>query len=182
MSKHGLSPGLSTIRPVLPCLFPGLPVRCLPKMTGMKRFAIPLLFACLLAACARMNSTAMHLLSSIVPAYAVLNDITLNGTAELFADRSGTLSLESDQEPALKCRGRLQYTATRSGVIRLMCNDGNEALLNFTTLTETSGYGGGATSKGLARLAFGLDQTEALAYLKLPLSKPAAAEVPAGPQ
>jgi hypothetical protein len=138
----------------------------------MKSKAIPLLSILIVVGCAKINDTTMRLLSSSSPAVAVVNDTVLTGTAVLFTDRSGTLNLESDTEPLLKCMGNLRYTATQTGTVSLKCSDGTESLMTFTAISETKGYGSGKTARGMAGFTFGLDMDEAAAYLKMPAGRP----------
>jgi hypothetical protein len=137
----------------------------------MKTVNYSLLLAFSLAGCAKINDAGMQLLSSSSPAVAVVNDTVLTGKAVLFTDRTGTLDLDSGTQLPLKCMGNLRFTATRSGVVSLACNDGTTALMTFTTIHETSGYGTGKTDRGVASFTFGLDREQASAYLKLPGSK-----------
>jgi hypothetical protein len=115
---------------------------------------------------------------------AVVNDTLLTGKAVLFLDRTGTLELESDTEPMLKCVGQLRYTASQTGVAGLRCNDGTESQIPFTAISETKGYGNGRTAKGTAGFTFGFDMAAASAYLKLPVAKAPAppATAPSQPQ
>jgi hypothetical protein len=148
----------------------------------MKSAAIWLTTTLFLASCAKVNDTAMNLLSSSSPAVAVVNGTLLTGKAVLFTDRTGTLDLQSNKEPVLKCMGRLRYTATQSGQVRLQCNDGTDAPMTFSTISETSGHGSGQTARGTAAFTYGLDMAEAAAYLKLPVDKPVDASPETGAQ
>ena len=138
----------------------------------MKSIAISLLATFFLASCAAINDTTMRLLASSSPAMAVVNDSVLTGKALLFTDRTGTLDLESDSQTPLKCMGKLSYTATKTGVVSLQCSDGTEALMTFTAISETSGYGSGRTDRGMASFTFGLEKAQAAAYLKQPSGTP----------
>lgn len=137
----------------------------------MKTLALPALLLLALAGCAKINDAGMRLVASNAPAYAVVNGSVLGGTASLYVDRSGTLSLDATDGTGLKCMGRLRYTATKSGVITLQCSDGTDALLNFTAVRETSGYGSGRTASGPVSVAFGFEPADAPAYLPLPPGK-----------
>lgn len=155
------------------------PYRAFPALAGrrlwqhdraMKTSALLTLLALALAGCAKINDAGMKLVASNAPAYAVVNGTFLAGTASLYVDRSGTISLDASSG-GLKCMGRLRYTATKSGVIALQCSDGTDALLNFTAVRETSGYASGPTAAGQASLAFGFEANDAAAYLTLPRGK-----------
>jgi hypothetical protein len=137
----------------------------------MKSIAVSFISALALAGCARINDTTMQLLSTSSPALAVVNDTALTGNVVLFSDRTGTLSLESDAEPPLKCMGHLRFTASETGVVNLKCSDGTDALMTFIAIRETRGHGSGKTARGMARFTFGFDAAEAAAYLRLPADK-----------
>lgn len=137
---------------------------------------VALLLAAALSGCAAVNDMTMRLLASSAPALAVVNDSVLSGTALLYTDRTGTLNLESPDEPMLKCMGALRYTASRSGTVNLRCSDGSAALLPFAALSETSGHGSVATARGTASFAYGLAPQDAIAYLTAPDGKRLAAD------
>jgi len=136
-------------------------------------FTITLLAALLLSACVGLNDSAMRLLSSSSPAFALINGNSFEGNAQLLTDRSGKLDLQSEKDPMIKCMGNLRRTASRSSVIALHCNDGAEVYINIILLSEASGHGTGSTGRGMASLTYGLSKNEAAAYLKLPASRPA---------
>lgn len=148
----------------------------------MKALAVSLSAVVFVSACAKMNDAMMNTLSSSSPANALVNNTVLSGKFVLFPDRTGTLDLQSESDPMLKCMGTLRYTATQSGVATLRCNDGTEMQLSFTAITETKGYGHGRGGKSTAAFTFGLETAEAAAYLKLPVARPPApAAAPAAP-
>ena len=146
----------------------------------MKSAVIWLISTLFLAGCAKINDTAMNVMASSSPAVAVVNGTLLTGKAVLFTDRTGTLDLQSDKEPVLKCMGRLRYTATQSGQVRLQCSDGTDASMTFTAVGESKGHGSGNTARGTAAFTYGFDMTEAAAYLRLPTDKPVDAAPEAG--
>jgi hypothetical protein len=148
----------------------------------MKTINFSLLLVFFLSGCAKINDTTMLLLASTGPALAVVNGTVLTGKATLFTDRTGTLNLDSDSQPPLKCMGNLRYTASRSGFVTLVCSDGIDAQMSFAAINETSGYGYGKTARGLASFTFGLDKEAASAYLKLPGSKATGVAPVAGAQ
>ena len=125
----------------------------------------------ILTGCAKINDAGMKFLSSSSPAFMVINGQFLTGDAVLYIDRSGTLALESTLEPKIKCMGSIRYTATRSGTANIRCSDGVESAMTFNAITETRGFGGGATGVGTASFAFGMTADEASAYLSLPVGK-----------
>lgn len=124
----------------------------------------------LLSGCARVNDMAANFLASEVPAHAIVGNRLLAGHALLYADRSGSLSLEEGRgAPALSCMATLRYTASASGMIGLRCSDGTQAQLPFTALSETSGHG--RSAQGTVSLAYGLDPEPARAWLTPPPGK-----------
>lgn len=149
-----------------------------------------------LAGCANLNDTGMSILSTRVPAFAVINEQLVQGDMTLFTDRTGTVRLGLDvvqaanntgsvdfpnapapvvrtgDRPLLNsCQGRFRYSATAYGVVDLRCNEGSTAELRMAMVGETRGYGYGQTATGLASLAFGMSPTEARAHLTSPPGK-----------
>ena len=124
-----------------------------------------------LAGCAMVNDKALRLVSSKVPALAVVNAQLLRGDMVLLPDRTGTLSLTGEQGPIFTCSGLVRYEASTSGVVDLRCNDGSASLMRYSLLSETRGYGYGTTATGAASLAFGLAAGDAQAYLSVPSNK-----------
>jgi hypothetical protein len=150
-----------------------MPLACLKRanIEGMKCFVLLMFAATGLVGCAKINDVGMGMLSSSSLAVAVINDTLLTGKAVVYTDRTGTLNLESDTEPKLKCMGNIRYTASRSGSAVLKCSDGNEAAMQFNAMGETRGYGSGKSNRGTASFAFGLPLASAAAYLTLPAGK-----------
>lgn len=149
-----------------------------------------------LAGCANLNDTGMSILSTRVPAFAVINGQLVQGDMTLYTDRTGTvtLGLEAAQvtnnnssvdfpaaaapvanpveRPVLySCQGRFRYTATTYGAIDLRCNEGSTSELRIAMVGETRGYGYGTTASGQASLTFGMTPTEARAHLTAPAGK-----------
>lgn len=137
----------------------------------MKTFALSALLILTVAGCARINDAGMRLVASSAPAMALVQDTLLSGKAVMSVDRSGTLNLESDTEPKVKCMGTMRYTATTSGVATLKCSNGADVLMPFTTISETQGYGSSRTAQGVASFTFGLAPMDAAAYLTPPPGK-----------
>jgi hypothetical protein len=133
--------------------------------TGVLLFALPLL----LGGCARVNDMTANLLASDVPAHAVIGERLLAGRALLYADRTGSLTLQGRGEPALSCMATLRYTASTSGTLDLRCSDGLQARMPFTALGETSGHA--RTAPQAISLAYGLDPEAARAWLTPPPGK-----------
>ncbi len=135
------------------------------------RIALTLALAWLLGGCAHVNDMTANLLASEVSAHAVIGDRVLAGRAQLYADRSGRLTLEQRNEPApaLSCMATLRYTASMAGMVSLSCSDGTQAQFPFTALGETSGHG--RLAQGGISLVYGLDPEPARAWLSPPAGK-----------
>lgn len=124
-----------------------------------------------LTGCAQINDTGMSLLSSTVPAVAIVDAQLLQGEIKLFPDHTGTVTLRAPGLGAASltsCVGRLRYTATTTGSIDLRCNGGVMADVKTTLLGDTRGYGYGSTASGMASLAFGMTSAESRAHLIVP--------------
>lgn len=152
-----------------------------PHIFGRAFGCAAVLVALLLAACARINDTGLRLVSSKPAAYLLINGRWLEGNVLLVPDRTGRVTFETDEtakkEALSSCSGSLRYTATYSAEIDLHCNDGTQVVLQTTLLSETRGYGYGATPQGPASVAFGLAEAEARAFMgraapELPAPKP----------
>lgn len=133
--------------------------------------------ALLLCGCAKVNDTGLRLVSTKVDAFLVVNGQALSGTVLLVPDRSGRLSFAADKGAITSCSGSLRYTATYSAAIDLHCNDGTQVALQTTLLSETRGYGYGATAQGPSSIAFGLSEEDARAFMgraapELPVQTP----------
>jgi len=130
-----------------------------------------LLAALLLGACAKVNDTSLRLVSTSRDAYLLVNGQVLTGTVLLVPDRTGRLSFSEGTGAINSCSGGLRYTASNSGEMDVRCNDGTEVAMQYTLLSETRGYGYGATAQGVVSIAFGLSESDALAFLKAPAGK-----------
>lgn len=149
-----------------------------------------------LTGCANLNDAGMAVLSTRVPAFAVINEQLVQGDMVLYTDRTGTVTLGLDMAQAAtpnasadfpsapppvvhpvdrpllnSCQGRFRYSATVYGVVDLQCNEGSTATLRMAMVGETRGYGYGQTATGLASLAFGMSPTQARAHLTSPPGK-----------
>ena len=132
------------------------------------------LIACsclLVSSCANKSGARMGLTSATAPVLAILSDDLFTGEAVGYLDRTGTISLQSALDPALRCVGNFRYTGSKTGVAEVRCNDGAEAQLSFNALSTLSGYGYGRTSRGPASFTFGLTPEQATQYLTLPKGK-----------
>jgi hypothetical protein len=129
------------------------------------------LAALFLAGCAKVNDTALRLVSTKVDAYAIVNGQVLTGEVILIPDRSGRVTFSPEKGGELACLGGMRYTATQSGAMELNCSDGSSTQLRYTLLTETRGYAYGTSAAGPVSLVFGLSPQDARAYLTVPPGK-----------
>jgi hypothetical protein len=141
----------------------------------------------LLSGCARMNDRGLRLFSTKVDATLIVNARLLQGELVLLPDRTGVMSVNLDapgagstpniltapapRQPEYSCSGQLRYTATSSGVIDVRCNDGAQAQLQFSLLSETQGYAYVLSGTPGMSLVFGMSPTQAKAYLRPPEGK-----------
>lgn len=121
----------------------------------------------LLSGCAWMHSKAMRAVATPSLALAVIGDRLLTGKAVLYTDRSATIELSNETDPALDCMGTMNYTNSTGGVLDLRCNDGSQIRLPYTALSETTGRasGGGVT------VTYGLPPENARAWLAPPAGR-----------
>jgi hypothetical protein len=131
----------------------------------------PLALALALGGCAALNDASMRALATPVPVLALLGERVLAGEALIYTDRSATLQLRSEDEPALSCMGNMRYTSSTVGALRLRCSDGSEAQFPYAALSETSGQGHGRTETQEVSLTYGLDAEQARAWLRPPAGK-----------
>ena len=131
-------------------------------------FSIVVLMLC---GCAKVNDKTLGWFSSSADAYVIVNGQILSGTLVLIPDRTGRLSVGSESGPITSCSGGMRHTATHAGVIDLRCNDGSDAALEFTEITETRGYAYGKTAQGQVSMTFGLPPEDARAFLTVPEGK-----------
>ena len=155
-------------------------------MARMKALISATVLALTLVGCAKMDAQTRNLLSSKVPAYAAVDGVLFEGTATLFTDRTGTVQLSASKAADQVCIGDLRYTATAAGVLVLRCTGGGDAVVDFRTNSDTSGFGYGSTTHGVTAVVWGMSPANAAAYLRLPAvpampDAPAAMPVPAQP-
>ena len=132
--------------------------RALPGLLSM-------LLPIALGGCAMVNDLGMRLVSTTVDAWLVVNGQQLTGTVLLVPDRSGRATFSTDKGTITHCSGSLRYSASNSAVVDLRCDDGTRVDLQTTLLSETRGYGYGATAQGPSSFAFGLAEEEARAIM-----------------
>ncbi|SDP80454.1 hypothetical protein SAMN05216303_107144 [Rhodoferax sp. OV413] len=138
----------------------------------MQALASTLLIALTLAGCAQIDAKTRGWMGSNAPAYAVVDGVVFEGRATLFTDRTGTLQLASTQAADRLCVGDLRYSSTTQGEIVLHCAGGVDARLRFVAVSPVSGYAYGSSETSPASMTWGLDPTQAAAYLRLPPSPP----------
>ena len=124
-----------------------------------------------LGACAALHDATMRALASPAPALAVVGERVLTGEVLLYTDRSATVQLRGEGEPALSCMGRMHYTSSTGGTVSLNCSDGSQALLPYLALSETSGHGRSLTGTANISLTYGLEPEAARAWLVAPEGK-----------
>lgn len=124
-----------------------------------------------LAACAKLEDRARGYLASSVDVFAVVDGQLLLGEADLYDNRTATLTMRTGLAvtPALSCSGRLTRTGTTSAALEMHCNTGLTLALSAAMLAETQGYAYGQSSSGqLASLTLGLESARAVSYLRAP--------------
>lgn len=130
-----------------------------------------LLVAVGLNACASVNEKALRLFSSRAKAFATVNGQVLSGVVDLLPDRTGTATLAAGGESSMRCAGQMRYTGSLSGSIDLRCSDGSRADMQFTAITEISGFAYGQSGKDDSSLTYGFSDADALALLRPPVGK-----------
>ncbi len=134
--------------------------------------ALALLLVISVSGCARMDAVGTSVLSTSMDTVAIVNDQIVRGRLLLYPDRTGRVTLNADKPDdkgfSVSCMGRFRYLATTNGTIDLRCNSGIMSELNFSMLSEISGYAYDASSDGGLSMVFGLDDMEAKSYLQPP--------------
>ena len=121
--------------------------------------------------CAKLEDRARLYLASSVDVFAIVGKQLLQGEAQLYSDRTGTIALSTglSAQPPLNCSGRLNRTGTAEAALDLRCSDGSNVSLSAAMLAETQGYAYGQSSTGTAAsLTLGLSSARAVAYLRPP--------------
>lgn len=131
------------------------------------RLITALMAGSLLSGCAWMHSKAMRAVATPSLALAVIGDRLLTGKAVLYTDRSATIELSNETDPALDCMGTMNYTNSTGGVLDLRCNDGSQIRLPYTALSETKGRASG----GGVSVTYGLPPENARAWLTPPAGR-----------
>lgn len=102
---------------------------------------------------------------------AVAADDVYVGEAEGHIDGTGTVSIRSQKNPAVKCFGEFTSSAEQGGSGQLKCSDNTTAAFQFKRLTVYRGYGVASFSWGDMNFAYGFKPEEAAPYLNLPQNK-----------
>ena len=130
-----------------------------------------MLAVALLSGCAKLEDRARYYLASSVDIFAVVGGQLMQGQAQLYSDRTGTIAISTGLAvaPAVSCSGRLSRTGTAAASVDLRCNDGTESSLSAVMLAETQGYAYGQASNGKqSSLTLGLEPARAVSYLRAP--------------
>lgn len=124
-----------------------------------------------LSSCAMVNDMSKRVFATPANAIAIVGDQVLVGEVVLGVDRTGAVTLSTENGSPSSCVGSMRYTSTMAGAIDLRCSDGSTAELQFSMLGNSRGYAYGQTAKSAASLTFGLSNQEARAYLLVPANK-----------
>lgn len=125
----------------------------------------------MLSGCAKLEDRARYYLASSVDVFAVVGGQLMQGQAQLYSDRTGTIAISTGltAAPAVSCSGRMSRTGTAAASLDLRCNDGTESSLTAVMLAETQGYAYGQTTNGKQfSLTLGLEPARAVSYLRAP--------------
>jgi hypothetical protein len=110
------------------------------------------------------------LFSATGQVFAILGDKLFVGEAEGHLNGAGTLTIHSQRDPSLSCKGEFVSSAA-GGSGQLTCNDGSRATFSFARLTVFRGHGSGSYSRGPMSFSYGMLAAEAKRYLALPAGK-----------
>lgn len=127
------------------------------------------LVALLSSGCAKLEDRARLYLASSVDVFAIVGKQLLQGEAQLYSDRTGTIAISTGltAQPPLNCSGRLSRTGTTDAALDVRCSDGSSLSLTAAMLAETQGYAYGQSSAGTAAsLTLGLASARAIGYLR----------------
>ena len=136
----------------------------------MSKYSVTTLVAVLVLAGAAVPARA-DMLSATRTVIAIVADELYTGEAVGHLSGAGTLTLRSQSNPAVTCRGVFTSSATHGGAGQLQCSDGTAAAFQFKRLTIFTGFGAGDFGHGSLSFVYGLGPLEAASYLKLPAGK-----------
>ena len=117
------------------------------------------------------SGASADMLSATRPVIAIVGDELYTGDAIGHLNGAGTLSLRSQSNPAVSCRGEFTSNAEKIGSGQLECSNGTAATFQFTRLSTFTGFGAGASDHGPLTFVYGLGPVDAAPYLKLPVGK-----------
>ncbi len=127
-----------------------------------------------LSGCAKWEDRARSYLASSVDVFAVVGGKLMQGQAQIYGDRTGTIAIGTGLavSPAQSCSGRMTRTGTATASLDLRCNDGTELTLSAVMLAETQGYAyGQVANDSVASLTLGLESVRAVSYLRAPVGQ-----------
>ncbi len=117
-----------------------------------------------LSGCADMEHIGWVLVSSSKPALMQVAGQRLEGVVQLRPDRTGAIQV-SGTGSVSSCAGSLRFTAVNAGTMDMRCSDGAMFAMRFTLVNEVKGYAYGSFQDAVVALTFGMDPSEAQAYL-----------------
>lgn len=131
-----------------------------------------------LAGCAWVDQATLKLTSTHVKAFVVVDATVLEGKVTLYPDRTGLLQADSvaDSKVHMSCSGQMHYTSSKAGLLRLSCNNGTIADLNYQALDYTRGYGRIRDPDRVVSVTFGMDARESQGWLWAPTGQHVVAE------
>ncbi|APW43137.1 hypothetical protein [Rhodoferax saidenbachensis] len=136
-----------------------------------RQFAGTLALCCIvwgLTGCAMIEDRTGRVFSSRAEAVVIIHNQVLHGNVAFAPDRTGTVEFSGGRGTVRNCFGSIRYDGTTTGRVDLHCNDGSEAVIPFTLLSATRGYGYSPSATEPASLVFGLSNQYAKAYLAVP--------------
>jgi hypothetical protein len=132
--------------------------------TRVLRWGPLLICGVAISGCADMEHVGWQLASTARPAIMRLAGQQLEGDVLLRPDRTGAVQMNG-QGSITSCAGSLRFTAVTSGVMDMRCSDGAIFAMSFALVNEVKGYAFGTYQDATVALAFGMDASEARAYL-----------------
>jgi hypothetical protein len=137
----------------------------------MKKKSAVAIFAAGVGIFGAVPISAGGLFSATGTVIAVAAENVYVGEAEGHLDGTGTVTIHSQKNPAIKCVGDFTSSVEKGGSGLLKCNDNTAAAFQFKRLTVYRGYGVANFSWGDMSFAYGFTPEEAAPYLNLPSSK-----------
>jgi len=125
----------------------------------------------LVVGCAQTAEHPGSIFSISEPLIAVIGDEIFSGEATGYLDGTGTIRMQSQKDPNLKCIGDFHYVSSKSGTGSATCIGGTRGLLVFQALSNLSGYGTAISDRGPVSFAYGLSLEDSSKYLRIPEGK-----------